>query len=92
VCLIACIAGKDEPLRKAIGEEAGKPLTEEETRTELSARYRRSLAEARTLIRAAVIIDLSDGKGDAAALAPGWAGALGIQSAIALWNPQRAGR
>jgi hypothetical protein len=54
----------------------------------LAERYRQALEAAGTLIRAAVIVDLS-GEGDAAPLALGWTAALGPQASVALWSPNR---
>ncbi len=84
--VVFLVASRDEEARAdlRLGSDAGEDLV----RSALEARYRAALHRHRNAIRCAIVVDLSNGEGDALPLARGLASLWDAGAPVGYWNPQ----
>jgi hypothetical protein len=88
--VLICIAGEDTLARRQVQEASPWPLEEPAMRRLLTRHYSRAFSAWGIELQAALIVDLSGGRGDALPLALALAETQA--GAIAYWDPQSSGR
>jgi hypothetical protein len=86
--VIFCIAGRDEAARDKVRSTHGDRLDEAALRLGLEEHYVGELHPVESFLRAALVIDLSNGEGDALPLARAIARTKHFRGLVGYWDPQ----